>query len=114
MYYLSFASFTYDRFRFIFQEFKYDRFVDAKFYKRGKEVKNPLLGFGSICPGKKMAITQAKWYTLNLINSYDFHLVEGAKCQPDSNYHGHEILPPTNDVDILFKRRENVRSMEFV
>ncbi|WAR25087.1 CP7A1-like protein [Mya arenaria] len=95
-------------------EFKYDRFVDATFYKNGRELKNPLLAFGSLCPGKKLAMTQAKWFIFNLAHNFDFETVDGQTCEPDVHYHGHEILPPTRDVEILYRRKENRRPVEFV
>ena len=97
------------------QEFKYDRFTDnAKFYKDEREIKNPLLAFGSLCPGKQLAIAQAKWYTLNLVHRFDFRIVDGETCVPDVKYHGHEILPPTNDVRILYRPKSDSRVLTFV
>lgn len=72
------------------------------------------MAFGSLCPGKKLAITQAKWYLLNLVYKFDFKIEDGQTCEPDVHYHGHEILPPTNDVKVLYKRKENVRQLELV
>lgn len=95
-------------------DYVYDRFVDAKFYKHGREVKNPLLAFGSLCPGKKLAISQAKWYVFNLVHKFHFKVMDGQKCEPDVHYHGHEILPPTNDVKLLYRKKENVRQVELV
>ncbi|KAH3825029.1 hypothetical protein DPMN_126891 [Dreissena polymorpha] len=97
-----------------FQEFKYDRFIDAKFYKEGKEIRNPLLAFGSLCPGKRLAMTQAKWFIFNFAHQFDFQTEEGQACCPDVKYYGNEILPPTNDVDFLYRRIENRRRIEFV
>lgn len=94
--------------------YKYDRFIDATFYKNGREVKNPVLAFGSLCPGKKLAISQAKWYIFNLVYQFDFKVANGQTCKPDVHYHGHEILPPTNDVKLLYRKRENVRRLELV
>ena len=98
---------------FTLQEFKYDRFVDATFYKNGREVKTPLLAFGSLCPGRKLAILQAKWYVLNLVHQCDFELLPGQKTEPDARYHGHEILPPTNDVRMKYRLREHHRKLIF-
>ncbi|XP_052771592.1 cytochrome P450 7A1-like [Mya arenaria] len=95
-------------------EFKYDRFIDAKFSKNGREVKNPLLAFGSLCPGKKLAMTQAKWFILNLAHNFEFTTSNSDTCEPDVHYHGHEILPPSNDVPIEYKRRNNRRRLSFV
>lgn len=95
-------------------EYKYDRFVDATFYKNGKVLKNPILAFGSLCPGKKYALCQAKWFMLSLVNAFDFELCEGEKTECDINYHGHEILPPTNDVQIRYRIREGHKKLIFV
>jgi len=97
-----------------FQEYKYDRFIDAKFSKNGRELRNPLLAFGSLCPGKRLAITQVKWYLFNLAHQFEIKTANGQTCKPDVHYHGHEILPPTNDVNILYRKKENVRRLEFV
>lgn len=94
-------------------KFKYDRFIGAKFYKNGREVKNPLLAFGSLCPGKRLAISQAKWYVFNLVYQFHFKVVDGQTCEPDVHYHGHEILPPTNDVRLAYKKKQNVRRIDF-
>jgi hypothetical protein len=67
----------------------------AKFYKYGRQIKNPIIAFGSLCPGKKYAITQSKWFLLSCIYSFDMELCSGESTIPDINYYGHEILPPT-------------------
>lgn len=65
------------------------------------------MSFGSICPGKKYALTQAKWFLLSLVHNFDMELLEGESTKPDVNYHGHEILPPTNEVQIRYRSRKN-------
>lgn len=45
-------------------EYKYDRFVDATFYKNGKVLKNPILAFGSLCPGKNTPSARQMVYAL--------------------------------------------------
>ncbi|XP_050413302.1 cytochrome P450 7A1 [Patella vulgata] len=94
--------------------FKHDRFVDAKFYKNGKELKNPLVAFGSLCPGKKYSLLQTKWFLVNLVNSFDIALLEGESTQCDVNYYGHEILPPTHDVQVQYRLKEKFRELEFI
>ncbi|ESO88838.1 hypothetical protein LOTGIDRAFT_234414 [Lottia gigantea] len=94
--------------------FKHDRFVDAKFYKNGKELKNPLVAFGSLCPGKKYSLLQTKWFLVNLMNSFDVRLVEGQKTECDVNYYGHEILPPTNDVQVQYRLKEKFQELDFL
>lgn len=75
---------------------------------------NPLLAFGSLCPGKKLALSQAKWYMFNLVYRFDFKVLGNQTCEPDVNYHGHEILPPTNDVRLAYKKIDGVRKLELV
>lgn len=59
-------------------------------------------------------MTQAKWYLFNLAHQFHVKTENGQTCEPDVHYHGHEILPPTNDVNILYRMKENVRRIEFV
>lgn len=94
--------------------YKYDRFIDAKFYKYGQQIKNPVIAFGSLCPGKKYAITQSKWFLLTSIYSFDMELCEGESTEPDINYYGHEILPPTKEVQVRYRLRQNIEKLSFV
>ncbi|KAK7489659.1 hypothetical protein BaRGS_00019054 [Batillaria attramentaria] len=96
------------------ETFKHDRFVNAKFYKYGKELKNPVLTFGSLCPGKRFSMLQIKWFLMNLINSFDLHLPEGERTQPNTEYYGHEILPPTHDVKVQFRPIPDAPALFFV
>lgn len=96
------------------QTFKYDRFVDAKFYKHGKELKNPLIAFGSLCPGKRMSMLQIKWTLINILNSFDMRLEAGQKTELNTQYYGHEILPPVNDVNISYTHRKDAPELVFV
>lgn len=89
------------------QVFKYDRFVDAKFYKDGEEIKHPIMPFGSLCPGKRYALLQMKWYIMTIMTRFEIHLHDGQHAQYDYQYHGHEVLPPVKDVQIDFRLREN-------
>lgn len=67
------------------------------------------MAFGSICPGKRYAILQAKWYLLTLAHMFDFELLEGEQTDIDVNYYGHEILPPTNDVHLRYRMKDCYR-----
>jgi cholesterol 7alpha-monooxygenase len=87
--------------------FKYDRFVDATFYKDGKELKNPVMAFGTLCPGRRYAILQMKWYLLNICLRYKFTFASSVRAQFDYRYHGHEVLPPVTDVPVHIEQREN-------
>lgn len=101
----------------IFQEpetFKHDRFVDATFYKNGKELKNPLLAFGSLCPGKRFALLQLKWFIVRLLTRFEMRLEDGAPAEYDNSYHGHEILPPKSDINLTFRHRPNPPTLEFM
>ncbi|PVD24508.1 hypothetical protein C0Q70_14991 [Pomacea canaliculata] len=88
------------------EAFKHDRFVNATFYKYGKELKNPLAPFGSLCVARQMAPLQVKWFLVNLINSFSLELPEGEKTEPKTECYGHEILPPVNDVQVHFRVKE--------
>ncbi|KAL8588074.1 hypothetical protein ACOMHN_066295 [Nucella lapillus] len=96
------------------ETFKYDRFVDATFYKNGKELNNPLIGFGSLCPGKRMSMLQIKWYLLNVLNSFHMELLEGERTEPNTQYYGHEILPPVNDVQVRYHVKPEAPQLVFV
>ncbi|KAL8594934.1 hypothetical protein ACOMHN_038497 [Nucella lapillus] len=95
------------------ETFKYDRFVDAKFYKNGKELKNPLIGFGSLCPGKRMSMLQIKWFLMNLLNSFTLELMEGERTEMNTQYYGHEILPPVNDVKVRYSFNPDASKLVF-
>ncbi|PVD24504.1 hypothetical protein C0Q70_14987 [Pomacea canaliculata] len=86
--------------------FKHKRFVNTTFYKYGKEVKKPILSFGSACLGQRSALMQVKWFVMNLINSFSFQLPEGQKTERDTEKYGNEILPPVNDVQVDFRPKE--------
>ena len=77
------------------------------FYKNGTQLKNPVLPFGSICPGRKIALLQTKWYLISMLHKYDLELLEGESCDFDMSYPGHEIVPPTNDVQMRFRPRNS-------
>ena len=98
---------------FSFQTFKYDRFINATFKKSGRDVKNPVIGFGSLCPGKRYAICQLKWFVLTLLTRFDLALEEGQHAQLDSKYYGHEILPPANDVTMTYRLRQEFPRLQF-
>jgi len=90
----------------VFQEFQYDRFIGKTHYKNGTAIKNPVIAFGSICPGRKLALLQVKWFLITLLNRFDLELLPGESCDFDMNYPGHEIVPPTNDVRMQYKSRD--------
>jgi hypothetical protein len=94
--------------------FKYDRFVDAKFYKNGKEVKHPVMGFGTLCPGKRYALLQLKWYLLTFVTRFDMRLRPGEHAEYDTQYHGHEVLPPVKDVQVEYRTKESFPVLKFL
>jgi len=94
--------------------FKYDRFVDATFYKFDREVKHPVMGFGTLCPGKRYALLQLKWYLLTIVTRFDMRLRAGEHAEYDANYHGHEILPPIRDVNIDIRQKASFPNLQFV
>ncbi|KAK3769668.1 hypothetical protein RRG08_004920 [Elysia crispata] len=96
------------------ETFKYDRFVDTTFYKNGKAIKNPVIGFGSLCPGQKFAVLQIKWFIINLLNSFKLELLDGERTEPNINMYGHEILPPTHDVRCRFLAKDSPVTLTYV
>ncbi|CAG5125177.1 unnamed protein product [Candidula unifasciata] len=101
----------------VFQDpetFKYDRFVDAEFFKHGVRVKHPMTGFGSLCFGQKLAMLQLKWFIINVVNSFKVELLNGERTLPNKTMYGHEILPPTHDVKCRFIPRERACTLKFL
>ena len=95
------------------QTFKYDRFVDAKFYKYGQELKTPMISFGSLCPGKRISMLQIKWFLVNFLNSFSMELQDGATTSVNTQYYGHEILPPVNDVQVQYALKTDAPKIVF-
>jgi len=89
------------------QEFVYDRFMDdAKFFKAGVELKHPVMSFGSLCPGKRYALLQLKWFILTMLSRFELRFKTSSSLpRYDSRYHGHEVVPPANDVNVVFRPR---------
>ncbi|CAG5125176.1 unnamed protein product [Candidula unifasciata] len=101
----------------VFQDpetFKYDRFVDAEFFKNGIKVKHPMTGFGSLCFGQKLSMLQLKWFIINVVNSFKMELLNGERTLPNKTMYGHEILPPTHDVRCRFIPRERACTLKFL
>ena len=96
------------------QKYKYDRFVNQKFFKNGKEIKHPVIGFGSLCPGKRYAMLQLKWFIMTTLCRFEMVLNDGEHAEYDSQYHGHEILPPVDDIHMRYRVRENHPTLKFV
>jgi len=97
------------------QEFIYDRFVNgAKFYKDGQQLKHPIMSFGSLCPGKRFALLELKWFLLSIISRFQLRYRSCSSPMPnyDARYHGHEVLPPVSDVDIQFRPRSHFRRIQ--
>ena len=104
------------------QEFVYDRFTNgAQFYKAGELLKHPIMAFGSLCPGKRYALLQLKWFLLTVLTRYDLRYaavtssVTSSSCRLpsyDARYHGHEVLPPVCDVDVQFRLKPNSRRLQ--
>ena len=92
---------------FSLQTFKHDRFCDgATFTKDGKVLTHPIIPFGSLCTGQRLAVAQVKWYLASIVNSMDLELT-GDHPVFDVRYHGHEILPPVCDVPCRFRMRNS-------
>lgn len=92
--------------------FDYKRFVDATFYKDGKPLKNPVMPFGILCPGKRFAILQLKVYIITIITRYTMSLEYGEHAEYDYRYHGQEVLPPVNDVSIRYRAKSEFPLIE--
>lgn len=90
------------------QLFKFDRFVDAKFYSAGRPIKDPLLAFGTLCPGKQLALIQLKVFLISFITRFElrFDPMSHGRAEYDKRYYGHEVLPPVNDVIIQYRPKE--------
>jgi len=85
----------------------------AKFFKDGIQLTQPVMSFGSLCPGKRYALLQLKWYLLIMLSRFQLRYGSGSVMpQYDSRYHGHEVLPPVGDVDIQFCLRPNYRRLQ--
>ena len=97
------------------QIFQYDRFIDRKFYtKDGEELKTPLMQFGFMCPGRHYAILKLKWYVLSTLANFDLRLERGEPALYANEFHGHEVLPPSADVDISYRPRPQTARLELV
>ena len=108
--------FVYNNSLFLFcQVFKYDRFVDAKFYDQaGEEIRHPVMAFGSLCPGKRFAMAQMKLYLLTILTRFDMALDQGEHAEYDFRYHGHEVLPPVKDVNVNFRLKTDSPKLRLV
>ena len=108
--------FVYNNSLFLFcQVFKYDRFVDAKFYDQaGEEIRHPVMAFGSLCPGKRFAMAQMKLYLLTILTRFDLALDQGEHAEYDFRYHGHEVLPPVKDVNVNFRLKTDSPKLRLV
>lgn len=40
-----------------------------------------------------------------MLHKFDVELLEGQSCDFDTSYPGHEIVPPTNDVQMRYRYR---------
>ena len=72
------------------------------------------MGFGTLCPGKRYALVQLKWYLLTIATRFDMRLRPGEHAVYDTQYHGHEVLPPVKDIDIEYRLRETFPVFKFI
>jgi len=92
----------------------------AQFFKSGQQLRHPVMSFGSLCPGKRYALLQLKWFLLTVLSRYQLRYSTNTDSsssslpQYDARYHGHEVLPPAADVDIEFRRLPNSRRLQLV
>lgn len=77
-------------------------------------MKHPVIAFGSLCPGKRYALLQLRWYIIYMFTKFDLRFAEGVSpALYDDKYHGHEILPPIADVDCVATPRANAPELVF-
>jgi len=104
----------------VVQEFVYNRFMNgAKFYKAGAELKHPTMAFGSLCPGRRYALVQLKWFLLTILTRFQLRYASTSSStstlpQYDDHYHGHEVLPPVADVDVEYRLKHNIRRLQLI
>jgi len=98
------------------QEFAYDRFMNgAKFFKAGRELKQPIMSFGSLCPGRRVALIQLKWFLITTLTRFQLRYRTSTSMPVyDAGYHGHEVLPPVSDVDVEFRALPTTRRLQLV
>ena len=73
-----------------------------------------MIAFGSLCPGQRYAILQLKWYIMSVFSNLEMQFPEnGELAQYDYQYHGHEILPPVNDVNVQFRQRSSPTKLRY-
>ena len=83
------------------KKFKFDRFLPTRtFCRDGRQLENPLLAFGALCPAQQLAMLQCTWTVLSLLHSHELELLPGERTDFDRTCYGHEFLPPTADVRI--------------
>ena len=70
--------------------------------------------FGALCPGKRYALLNLKWYILTVLSKFDLRYTDPTEqAQYDYNYYGHEILPPVNDINIQVRHRTSAPHIHF-
>lgn len=93
--------------------FKYDRFIDKNFYYNNNIIKHPVMTFGALCPGKKYATLQIKWYIITILTRFTLKKISPHCAKYDYSYHGHEILPPIADIPIKFCHKKSFPKLLF-
>ena len=91
----------------------YDRFLAAdgsprQFFKGKKRVTIPLMPYGggvSMCPGRFLANSEVMQFVATALTRFDFEL-EGELPALDQTRAGLGILPPVDDVDVSYRRRQ--------
>jgi len=89
--------------------FKWDRFLNnPKFYKEGKEIKNPNLAFGggkSLCPGRLFAACEIKLFIVHMLLNFEIDLGFIEAPPFDEGRIGLGLLSPVGDVTFKFKAK---------
>jgi hypothetical protein len=71
------------------------------------------MGFGTLCPGKRYALFQLKWFIMTIATRFDLRLQPGQHAQYDTQYHGHEVLPPVADVTMDYRAKSSYPILKF-
>lgn len=94
----------------VLQEFRFDRFIDAEFFKDGLRVGKPLLPYGTLCPGQQMSTAQVKVFIFSFVTSFEFRF-DGPVPEYNRESYGHEILPVLQDQPLSFRTRASRRRL---
>lgn len=98
---------------FIFQKYKFDRYVEngkkkTTFYKQENKLKYFLMPFGygsSMCPGRFFAMNEIKLFLVLLLASFDVEIAEEKEVAVDKSRLGLGVLLPESDIVFRYRLR---------